>query len=120
MSDRNTQHEQILQERSVPDPHRRDPGVLRVAAHQRARTRRDHGFGTFTKQLKAADIKTVEMRNRSNELQVTLDDKTQYRVGFAATTAASSPRTLLKAEQDRMIQQFDAKGTHTNGWGCRC
>jgi cell division protease FtsH len=78
--------------------------------------KKDPGFGTFTKQLKAGDIKTVEMRNRSNELQVTLDDKTQYRVGFATNYGGTLTETLLKAENDGLIQRFDSKGTRTNGW----
>ncbi|MDX6678264.1 MAG: cell division protease FtsH, partial [Solirubrobacteraceae bacterium] len=78
--------------------------------------KKDPGFGTFTKQLKAGEIKAVEMRNRSNELQVTLDDKSQYRVGFATNYGGTLTENLLKAEQSGLIQQFDVKGTRTNGW----
>jgi cell division protease FtsH len=78
--------------------------------------KKDPGFGKFTQQLKAGDIKTVEMRNRTNELQVTLDDKTQYRVGFATDYGDTLTKDLLKAEQGGLIQQFDIKGTRTNGW----
>src|SRR5690349_22722895 len=37
--------------------------------------KKDPGFGTFTRQLESGQIKSVEMRNRSNELLVTLKDK---------------------------------------------
>jgi cell division protease FtsH len=78
--------------------------------------KKDPGFGKFTQQLKAGDVKSVEMRNRTNELQVTLDDKTQYRVGFATDYGDTLTKDLLKAEQGGLIQQFDVKGTRTNGW----
>ncbi len=78
--------------------------------------KKDPGFGAFTKQLQNGDIKSVEMRNRSNELQVTLDDKSQYRVGFATAYGDKLTETLLKAEDTGKIQEFTAKGTRTNGW----
>ena len=78
--------------------------------------KKDPGFGTFTKQLEAGQIKTIEMRNRSNELQVTRDDKSQYRVGFATAYGDVLTKDLLKAEQEGLIAQFDVKGTRTNGW----
>src|SRR3954452_14910976 len=74
------------------------------------------GFGTFTRQLESGQIKSVEMRNRSNELLVTLDDKSQYDIGFATDYGDELTNTLLKAEQDNKIEQFDIKGTRTNGW----
>ncbi|MEY2443094.1 MAG: cell division protease FtsH, partial [bacterium] len=42
--------------------------------------KKDPGFGAFIKQLNTHQIKSVEMRNRTNELQVTRNDKSQYRV----------------------------------------
>jgi cell division protease FtsH len=78
--------------------------------------KKDPGFGKFSQQLKAGDVKSVEMRNRTNELQVTLDDKTQYRVGFATDYGDTLTKDLLKAEQGGLIQKFDVKGTRTNGW----
>ncbi len=78
--------------------------------------KKDPGFGAFKKQLAAKQIKTVEMRNRSNELQVTRNDKTQYRVGFATNYGGQLTEDLLKAENTGLIQKFDVKGTRTNGW----
>ena len=46
--------------------------------------KKDPGFGTFTSQLNSGQIKSVEMQNRSNELAVTLKDKSQYSIGFAS------------------------------------
>ncbi|HTN22961.1 MAG TPA: ATP-dependent metallopeptidase FtsH/Yme1/Tma family protein, partial [Solirubrobacteraceae bacterium] len=78
--------------------------------------KKDPGFGTFTSQLNSGQIKSVEMRNRSNELLVTLKDKSQYDIGFASAYGDELTNQLLKAEQAGKIQQFDIKGTRTNGW----
>jgi cell division protease FtsH len=78
--------------------------------------KKDPGFGTFTQQLNSGAIKSVEMRNRSNELAVTLKDKSQYEIGFASAYGDELTKQLLKAEQTNKIQQFDIKGTRTNGW----
>jgi cell division protease FtsH len=77
---------------------------------------KDPGFGVFLTQLENNDIKSVEMRNRSNELLVTKTDKKQYEVGFATDYGDELTKTLLAAEQDKKIQSFDIKGTRTNGW----
>jgi cell division protease FtsH len=79
--------------------------------------KKDPGFGTFTQQLNTGAIKSVEMRNRSNELLVTLrNDKGQYEIGFANDYGGELTNQLLKAEQDNKIASFDIKGTRTNGW----
>jgi cell division protease FtsH len=77
---------------------------------------KDPGFGAFIQQLNNNEIKSVEMRNRSNELLVTKTDKKQYEVGFATDYGGELTKTLLAAEQDNKIQSFDIKGTRTNGW----
>jgi cell division protease FtsH len=78
--------------------------------------KKDPGFGVFMTQLDNGAIKSVEMRNRSNELLVTLKDKSQYDVGFATDYGGELTKTLLAAEQGNKIQTFDIKGTRTNGW----
>ena len=79
--------------------------------------KKDPGFGTFTQQLNSGAIKSVEMRNRSNELLVTLrNDKGQYEIGYATDYGDELTTQLLKAEQTNKIATFDIKGTRTNGW----
>jgi cell division protease FtsH len=78
--------------------------------------KQDPGFGAFTRQLDSGQIKSIEMRNRSNELLVTLRDKTQYEIGFANDYGDELTTRLLNAEQDNKIEEFDVKGTRTNGW----
>ena len=79
--------------------------------------KKDPGFGVFTQQLNSGAIKSVEMRNRSNELLVTLrNEKGQYEIGYATDYGDELTTQLLKAEQDNKIESFDVKGTRTNGW----
>ena len=69
--------------------------------------KKDPGFGAFTQQLDRGDIKRVEMRNRSNELLVTLRDKGQYEIGFASAYGDELTKQLLAADQANKIQEFD-------------
>ena len=78
--------------------------------------KKDPGFGAFQTQLRNKEIKTVEMRNRTNELQVTRTDKSQYRVGFATDYGDTLTKDLLRAENEGLVEQFTVKGTRTNGW----
>ena len=79
--------------------------------------KKDPGFGTFTQQLNTGAIKSIEMRNRSNELLVTLrNDKGQYEIGFATEYGDELTKQLAAAESDKKIASFDIKGTRTNGW----
>jgi cell division protease FtsH len=79
--------------------------------------KKDPGFGRFTQQLNNGDIKSVEMRNRSNELLVTLrNDKGQYEIGFATEYGDELTKQLAAAESEKKIASFDIKGTRTNGW----
>ena len=79
--------------------------------------KKDPGYGTFVQQLNQGAIKSVEMRNRSNELLVTLrNDKGQYEIGFATEFGDDLTKTLAAAESEKKIASFDIKGTRTNGW----
>ncbi len=79
--------------------------------------KKDPGFGAFTQQLNSGQVKSVEMRNRSNELLVTLrNDKGQYEIGFATEYGDELTKQLAAAESDKKIASFDIKGTRTNGW----
>ncbi|MFP5364971.1 MAG: ATP-dependent zinc metalloprotease FtsH [Thermoleophilia bacterium] len=77
---------------------------------------KDPGFGVFLSQLESNQIKSVEMRNRSNELIVTKNDKKQYEVGFATDYGDELTRTLVAAEQEKKIESFDIKGTGATWW----
>ncbi len=79
--------------------------------------KKDPGFGVFTTQLDSGAIKTVEMRNRANELIVTLNnDKGEYKLGFAQAYGDELTRTLAAAEKDKKIASFDIKGTGATWW----
>ncbi|MGH2901348.1 MAG: ATP-dependent metallopeptidase FtsH/Yme1/Tma family protein, partial [Solirubrobacteraceae bacterium] len=77
---------------------------------------KDPGFGTFLTQLEGNQIKSVEMRNRANELIVTKVDKKRYEVGFATDYGDELTKTLLAAEQSKKIESFDIKGTGATWW----
>ena len=78
---------------------------------------KDPGFGKFTQQLNTGAIKSVEMRNRANELIVTLrEDKGEYKLGFAQAYGDELTRTLAAAEKDKKIASFDIKGTGATWW----
>ncbi len=77
---------------------------------------KDPGFGAFLQQLDNNELKSVQMRNRSNELLVTRVDKKQYEVGFATDYGDELTKTLLAAEQDKKIQSFDISGTGAAWW----
>jgi len=77
---------------------------------------KDPGFATFLQQLNTNQVKTVEMRNRSNELIVTKVDKKQYEIGFASDYGDELTNTLVAAERDKKIQSFDVKGTGAVWW----
>jgi cell division protease FtsH len=78
--------------------------------------KKDPGFASFISQVNTGQVKSVQMLTRTNELQVTKTDKSQYRVGFATNYGGTLTSTLLKAQADHKIQNFDVKGTRTNGW----
>ena len=79
--------------------------------------KKDPGFGTFTQQLNTGAIKSVEMRNRANELLVTLrDEKGQYEIGFAQAYGDKMTETLAAAEKSNKIESFDIKGTGAAWW----
>ncbi len=77
---------------------------------------KDPGFGVFLQQLNDGQIKTVEMRNRANELIVTKDDKKRYEIGFATNYGDTLTKTLLAAEQEKKIESFEIKGTGATWW----
>ena len=84
VADRAFQHEQVLQERGVPDPDRRDPGVLRAAAHQRARTRRrTPASAPSSSSLPPARSRRSRCATAPTSCRSRATTRAQYRVGFA-------------------------------------
>ncbi|MDQ3676605.1 MAG: ATP-dependent zinc metalloprotease FtsH, partial [Actinomycetota bacterium] len=78
--------------------------------------KKDPDFGQFTHQLNNGQIKSIEMRNKSNELLVKKRDKTEYRIGFPTAYGDTLASQLLRAEQGNKIESFGIKGTRTSGW----
>ncbi len=78
--------------------------------------KKDPDFGQFQTQLANGQIKSIEMRNKGNELIVRKRDKTEYKVGFASAYGDTLTAQLLRAEQGNKIESFVVKGTRTSGW----
>ena len=78
--------------------------------------KKDPDFGQFTQQLNGGQIKSIEMRNKSNELLVKKRDKGEYRIGFPTAYGDTLTAQLLRAEQTSKIESFGIKGTRTSGW----
>jgi len=76
----------------------------------------DPSFGEFTQQLNGGQIKSIQMRNKSNELNVKLKNKGEYKIGFPTAYGDTLTNQLLTAEQKGKIQKFDITGTRTSGW----
>ena len=83
--------------------------------------KKDPGFGTFSQQLDTGAIKSVEMRNRSNELLVTLrNDKGQYEIGFATEFGDELTKHAgrRRAEQEDRSPSTSRAPARTGGSRC--
>ncbi|MDX6691000.1 MAG: cell division protease FtsH, partial [Solirubrobacteraceae bacterium] len=78
--------------------------------------KKDPDFAQFTTQLTNDQIKSVEMRTKSNELVVKPKTGSEYRVGFPTAYGDTLTAQLLRAEQTGKITSFNIKGTRTSGW----
>jgi cell division protease FtsH len=77
---------------------------------------RDPSFADFNTQLDRGDVRNVEMQNKNNEIKVTLNDKSNYKVGFASAYADTLTNRLIAAEKAGKLRDFNVKGTRTSGW----
>src|SRR5436309_3563285 len=73
-------------------------------------------FADFNAQLAAGQVKNVVMKSRDNEIEVTLDNKTKYKVGFAPDYGDTLTKQLITAKTKGELADFDVKGTRTSGW----
>ena len=70
-------------------------------------------FADFNAQLAAGQVKNVVMKSRDNEIEVTLDNKTKYKVGFAPDYGDTLTKQLITAKTKGELADFDVKGTRT-------
>nr|MBA2637667.1 ATP-dependent metallopeptidase FtsH/Yme1/Tma family protein [Solirubrobacterales bacterium] len=73
-------------------------------------------YRDFAAQLGGGQIRFVELRDRDNTLEVTQRDGRKYKVGFTEEYGGTLQSQLIQAERDDRIQDFDVKGSKSNGW----
>ncbi|MDP9426898.1 MAG: ATP-dependent zinc metalloprotease FtsH [Actinomycetota bacterium] len=73
-------------------------------------------YRDFQAQLQRGDLKFVELRDRDNTLEVTQRDGRKYAVGFTEEYGGTLQSQLIAAERADRIQDFDVKGSKSNGW----
>ncbi len=78
---------------------------------------KDATYSDFTAQLDQRRVKDVELRQKDNTAHVTTVDGKEYEVGFLSGESADKLEGQLQAAKDQgKLQNFDIKGTKTNGW----
>ena len=110
-------HEQVLQERRLPHPHRRRAGVLRPEAHQRRTSEPSRRTATSSQQLEAGQVKTVDLKTKDN----TIDGQAattaqQYERGFRPTTRRARVAARRPPRPSDQLDDYDIEGTKSNGW----
>jgi cell division protease FtsH len=73
-------------------------------------------FPRFLQQVDNGAVKAAEMRQKDNTVEVTLDDGTKYEIGFVDQYGQTLTNTLLAAEREGKLQEFDVSGRKSNGW----
>jgi cell division protease FtsH len=75
-------------------------------------------FGDFQEQLANGDVRTVVMKTKDNTLQVTLDDKHKYEVGFPDQYAPTLVKDLEAAKEASppRLDNYDIEGKKSSGW----
>src|SRR3954466_7478933 len=73
-------------------------------------------FGDFQQQLSQGQVKAVDVRTKDNTLQVQLNDKHKYEVGYPDDYANTLIRELDQAKQTNRLDNYDVQGKKSNGW----
>src|SRR5436190_20695676 len=67
-------------------------------------------FGDYQQQLQQGLIKEVDVRTKDNTLQVTLNDKRKYEVGYPDQYANTLIKDLDRAKQTNRLTNYDVQG----------
>src|SRR4051794_8493660 len=73
-------------------------------------------FGDFQQQLNQGVVKEVDVRTKDNTLEVNLNDKRKYEVGYPDDYANTLIRELDTAKQTNRLANYDVQGKKSNGW----
>jgi cell division protease FtsH len=77
---------------------------------------RDTSFADFQTQLAGGQIKDVTVKQKDNTAEVVRKDKETYTVGWPQAYGAQLIDDLSAAKKANKIDDFNAKGTPSNGW----
>jgi cell division protease FtsH len=73
-------------------------------------------FTTFQQQVEDRQVKSVEVRQKDNTIEVHLKDGTKYEQGFVDDYGQELTQTLQTAKETGKIQEFNVEGRKSNGW----
>ncbi len=73
-------------------------------------------FGDFQQQLSQGLVHEVDLKTKDNTIQVTLNDKKKYEVGYPDDYANTLIRSLDEAKQSHRLDNYDVQGKKSNGW----
>jgi cell division protease FtsH len=75
-----------------------------------------HSFGDFISELDSGQVKNVDLRQKDNTAQVTLDNGQKYEVGFTDAYSDQLTNKLLLAKDQHKLQDVNVEGRKSNGW----
>src|SRR6201747_223249 len=73
-------------------------------------------YGDFITQLKAGQVKTVNVKTKDNTIVVKPRTGAQYERGFLPDNAPHLEATLEASKADHKIDDYNIEGTKSNGW----
>src|SRR3712207_5644928 len=73
-------------------------------------------FAAFLEQVDRGEVKSAELRQKNNTVQVETKEGLKYEVGFAEAYGDQLTEKLLSAETGGRLTEFDVQGRKTNGW----
>jgi cell division protease FtsH len=77
---------------------------------------RERTFADYAAQLQSGAVDKATVKTKTNEIEVVLDDKSKYEVGFTDEYGRVITEQLLQAKEDRKISNFTVEGRKSNGW----
>src|SRR3712207_1080590 len=73
-------------------------------------------YPVFVQQVKAGEIKAVEVSDKHNTIKVEKRDGQKYETGFVTEYGDEIMETLVAAERGGQLEKLDVSGRKSNGW----
>jgi cell division protease FtsH len=77
---------------------------------------KETSYADFEQQLNAGDVEKATVKTKDQTIQVTLDDKSKYEVGWVPDNGNELISSLTEAKQAGKLADFNVEGTKSNGW----